>query len=76
MRNQWNRLLAAPLLALVVLVALAGPASASGDSVGACMAEHLEAHGELDSHLLHDEAVQDQLEKCFEAPSPILPELN
>ncbi|MDP6492851.1 MAG: F0F1 ATP synthase subunit B [Acidimicrobiales bacterium] len=76
MRNQRNRLLAAPLLALVVLVALAGPASASGDSVGACMAEHLEAHGELDSHLLHDEAVQDELEKCFEAPSPILPELN
>ena len=78
MRNRLIRLLAAPLIALVGLVALAGPAAASGESVGACMAHVLEheAHGELDEHLLHDEAVQDELEKCFSAPNPILPEVN
>ena len=37
--------------------------------------EH-EAHGELDEHLLHDEAVQEELKKCFEAPNPIIPEVN
>jgi len=78
MKNRRNRLLAAPLIALLGLVAFAGPASASGESVGACMAHILEheAHGDLDEHLLHDEAVQDELEKCFDAPSPILPEIN
>ena len=78
MRNRLIRLLAAPLIALVGLGALAGPAAASGESVGACMAHVLEheAHGELDEHLLHDEAVQDELEKCFSAPNPILPEVN
>ncbi len=78
MRNRRTRLLAAPLFALLGIVAFAGPASASGESVGACMAHHLEheAHGHLDEHLLHDEKVQDELEKCFEAPSPILPEIN
>jgi len=78
MRIRRNRLLAAPLFALMGVLAFAGPAHASGESVGACMAHVLEheAHGELDEHLLHDEAVQDELEKCFEAPSPILPEVN
>ena len=78
MRNRRTRLLAALLFALLGIVAFAGPASASGESVGSCMAHLLEheAHGELDEHLLHDEAVQDELEKCFEAPSPILPEIN
>ena len=80
MRNRPIRLLAAPLLALVVLVAVAGPASASTETVGGCMAERFaEAvetyHGDVEE-AAHDEAVQDQLEKCFEAPSPILPELN
>ena len=80
MRNRPIRLLAAPLLALVVLVAVAGPASASAETVGGCMAERFaEAvetyHGDVEE-AAHDEAVQDQLEKCFEAPSPILPELN
>ena len=78
MRIRWNRLLAATLLALVGVLAFAGPAQASGESVGACMAHLLEheAHGELDEHLLHDEAVQEELEKCFEAPNPIIPEVN
>ncbi len=72
------RLLVAPLNGCAGLLAFALPASASGESVGACMAhavEH-ESHGHLDEHLLHDEAVQDKLEKCFSAPNPILPELN
>jgi F-type H+-transporting ATPase subunit b len=80
MCNRPIRLLAAPLLALVVLVAFAGPASASAESVGSCMAERFaEAvetyHGNVEE-AAHDEAVQKKLEKCFEAPSPILPELN
>ena len=50
MRIRRNRLLAATLLALVVILAFAGPAHASGESVGAYMAHLLEheAHGELD----------------------------
>ncbi len=80
MSQRRNRLAAAPLIAVLGLVALAGPAGASGESVGACMAEHLaEAvehnHGDLE-HTLHDAAVQDELEKCFEAPNPIIPEVN
>ena len=75
-----NRLLVAPLLAVLGLVALAGPASASGESVGGCMAELFteaieEAHGDV-AHAAHDVAVQSALEKCFEAPSPIIPEVN
>ncbi len=85
MRNRRTRLLAAPLLALVALLALAGPAAASGESVGSCMAEKLgelieESHGDMEHvvHELHaDASIGDHFEKeCIEAPSPILPELN
>ena len=80
MSQRRNRLVAAPLIAVLGLVALAGLAGASGESVGACMADHLlelveEEHGDL-GHVLHDEKVQENLEKCFEAPNPILPETN
>ena len=80
MSQRRNRLTAAPLIAVLGLVAFAGPAGASGESVGGCMAEHLaeaveENHGDLE-HTLHDEEVQKDLEKCFEAPNPILPETN
>jgi hypothetical protein len=85
MTNRRNRLLAAPLLALLALLAFAGPASASGESVGSCMAEKLEelieeSHGDLEEvlHELHvDTSIGDHFEKkCIEAPSPILPETN
>ena len=78
MRIRLNRLLAATLLALVGVLAFAGPAHASGESPGACMAHLLEheAHGELDEDLLHDEEIQKELKKCFEAPNPIIPEVN
>ena len=85
MTNRRNRLLAAPLLALLALLAFAGPAAASGESVGSCMAEKLEelieeSHGDLDEvlHELHvDTSIGDHFEKkCIEAPSPILPETN
>ncbi len=84
MTNRRNRLLAAPLLALLALLAFAGPASASGESVGSCIAEKLEEliekHGDLDEvlHELHvDASIGDHFEKkCIEAPSPILPETN
>ena len=80
MSQRRNRLVAAPLIAVLGLVALAGPAGASGESVGACMADHLlelveEEHGDL-GHVLHDEKVQENLEKCFEAPNMIFPETN
>ena len=81
MTNRRNRLLAAPLLALLALLAFAGPASASGESVGSCIAEKLDHLIEESSedievvrHELHEEDVQDDLEACVEAPSPILPE--
>ena len=79
MRIRRNRLLAAPLFALLGIAAFASPAQASGESVGGCMAEVIEAeehHGKDHHDVLHDEHVQDELEKCFEAPNPILPELN
>ena len=85
MTNRRNRLLVAPLLALLALLAFAGPASASGESVGSCIAEKLgelieESHGDLEEvlHELHvDASIGDHFEKkCIEAPSPILPETN
>ena len=84
MRNRRIRLLAAPLLALVGVLAFAGPAHAAGATVGACMAEEIEhlieeAHGDLDhvKHELHDnKKVQEEIEGCFEAPNPIIPEVN
>ena len=85
MCNRRTRLLAAPLLASVAFLAFAGPASASGESVGSCMAEKLgelieESHGDVEHvvHELHaDASIGDDFEKkCIEAPSPILPELN
>ena len=85
MTNRRNRLLVAPLLALLGLLAFAGSASASGESVGSCIAEKLEelieeSHGDLEHvvHELHaDASIGDHFEKkCIEAPSPILPETN
>ena len=79
MTHRRTHLLAAPLLAALGLVALAGPAGASSESVGGCMAEKIELadhDGHLDDHLLHDESFQKELEKCFDAPNMIFPELN
>ena len=83
MTNRRNRLLAAPLLALLALLAFAGPASASEETIGSCVVKKLdhlieESHGDIDvvRHELHEEDVQDDFEACVEAPSPILPETN
>ena len=87
MRQRGIRLGLSLLLATLGLFAFAVPASASGETVGGCMAEVLEHHGEIHGdvnhehveiqvHHLHEEELQDELEGCFEAPSPILPELN
>jgi len=88
MTHRRTHLLAAPLVAALGLVALAGPAGASGESIGGCIADHLE---EMVEHLaseghtvtkdrvfheLHEESTQEDLEACLEAPNPILPELN
>ena len=88
MTHRRTHLLAAPLVAALGLVALAGPAGASGESIGGCIAEYLE---EMVEHLaseghtvtkdrvfheLHEESTQEDLEACLEAPNPILPELN
>ena len=71
MTNRRNRLLVAPLLALLALLTFAGPASASGESVGSCIAEKLgdlieESHGEREEGLLEqlvDAAIGDDFEK-------------
>jgi len=82
MTNRRNRLLVAPLLALLALLVFAAPASASGE-IGSCVAGNLnhlieESYDDIDvvRHELHEEDVQDDLEACVEAPSPILPETN
>ncbi len=81
MTNRRNRLLAAPLLALLALLAFAGPAAASGESVGSCMAEKLEGlieeSGDQDEvlHELHvGTSIGDHFEKkCIESPErPLL----
>ena len=79
MRHRRARFLVAPLIAVLGLVVLASPAGASGESVGGCMAEKIELadhDGHLDEDLLHDESFQKELEKCFDAPKMIFPELN
>ena len=83
MTHRRTHLLAAPLVAALGLVALAGPAGASGESIGGCIAHHLEemiehSHGDTNRvvHELHEESTQEDLEACLEAPNPILPELN
>ncbi|MEE2767862.1 MAG: F0F1 ATP synthase subunit B [Actinomycetota bacterium] len=84
MRHRRTRFLAAPLIAALGLIVLADPAVASGESIGSCIADHLEemiehGHGDTDHvlhELRHEESTQDDLEACLEAPNPILPELN
>ena len=77
----------ASLVSLMSIVAFAGPANAAGESVGSCVAEKfeqsLEGYGDGD-HISHedlhevvkDKKVQEKLEGCLDAPSPILPELT
>ncbi len=79
MRHRRTRFLVAPLIAALGLIVLASPAGASGESVGGCMSEKIELadhDGHLDEDLLHDESFQKELEKCFDAPKMIFPELN
>jgi len=86
-----TRLIAAPLGAAAVLLLLANPASASEETVGSCLVETIE-HGGIESfeHTVEaghaegadEEAeaalaeLEEDLEGCLEAPSPIIPELN
>ena len=56
MRHRRAHLLAAPLVAALGLVVLAGPAGASSETIGGCIAHHLAemvegAHGDLDEVL-------------------------
>ena len=79
MRHRRARFLVAPLIAALGLIVLASPAGASGESVGECMAEKIELayhDGHLDEDLLDTESFQKKLEKCFDAPKMIFPELN
>lgn len=72
----------ASLVSLMSIVAFAGPASASGESIGACVAERFEEAEMLHDGHYHDwledvrNTVDDELEGCLDAPSPILPELT
>ena len=83
MRHQRARFLVAPFIAALGLIVLASPAGASGESIGGCIADHLEemiedSHGDTEHlvHELHEESKQELFEACLEAPNPILPELN
>jgi len=71
---------------LLLTFGMTGTASASGESVGGCAIERIEAFEEETGLSLHDlhggeneEALQtlsDSVEGCIEAPSPIIPEVN
>ena len=100
MRRKGIRLSFSLLFAMAGLLFFAGPASASGESIGSCVVEKLEhimeeghhddGHHDAEHlfHSLHAEegateeekkAVkknEDKLERCLEAPSPIIPELS
>ncbi len=80
-------LLTAIVMALLVIVA--SPAGAAGESIGSCAVDAaIEAEQELAGrgilfHDLHDsehasefEELEKKMEKCLEAPSPIIPELD
>ncbi len=73
-------------LGLITILTLAGlsPAAASEETVGSCMFEELVAEAE-EAGGLHEleegdpeelEKFEETLEDCFDAPSPIIPELN
>ena len=86
--RRWRRsarsLVAALGAAGAVLLAAAGPAWASGETIGGCVLEQVlhaeEEYGSL--HALEEgpkedlEKFEDDLEGCVEAPSPIIPELD
>ena len=86
--RRWRRsslsLVAALGAAGAVLLAAAGPAWASGETIGGCVLEQVlhaeEQYGSL--HALEEgptadlERFEDDLEDCVEAPSPIIPELD
>ena len=78
--------LASILGAFLLTFGMAGTASASGESVGSCAIEEIEAFEEETGLSLHDlhgggneealETLSDSVEGCIEAPSPIIPEWN
>lgn len=71
---------------MLLTFGMTGTASASGESIGGCAIERIEAFEEETGLSLHDlhggeneEALQtlsDSVEGCIEAPSPIIPEIN
>ena len=85
MTRRIRQLAAVALLGATFVLLQTAAAGASGETVGACQFEELllieEEYGSL--HALeepeNEEAllrVEDDLEDCFDAPNPILPELN
>jgi F-type H+-transporting ATPase subunit b len=89
MRRQKS--LALVTLTAFAVLALASPASASEESVGSCIAEELASVGvEHFEEIEHEvaggnaseevvaelEAIEKDFERCVEAPSPIIPEVN
>lgn len=85
------RIVTALLLAAAWALLSASPASASEETVGTCVVETLEevgvenfeatvhdghAEGASEEAKLALEEVETDLERCLEAPNPILPELN
>ena len=84
MRRTIMRLAAALGLIGAASLAVAGPAWASGETIGGCVLEQV-LHAEEEYGSLHDleegptadlERFEKDLEGCVEAPSPIIPELD
>lgn len=72
-------LLSAAVLAMTLVVGTPAVASASGESVGACIVDHteklLEGGGDPNDPTLRAQVEKDA-EKCQKAPNPILPATN
>ena len=87
-----TRVVATLLWAAALVLVVASPAGASEETVGSCMVETIEELGGAEAIEVAVEAghasgaseeaaaalveVEETLEKCLEAPNPIIPELN
>lgn len=67
--------IAGALVGVVVTFGLAAPAHASGESEEGCLIEVVE-EAEAAGEPVTEEAIGDDVAACFEAPNPLMPEIN
>ena len=75
--RKFRLLLAAALVGLISLVGFSQPASASGESEESCLAKAAVEHDITEESAEHlSEEAETAITDCFEAPNPLLPEIN